>query len=168
MHDDDLDARLADASERLASLAAQLESGGPWPLAERFDHAPEAAWGPRETLAHLEEMLLYWLGEAERIIEAPDGDAAIGRAATDEVRLAIIERDRTLPVRELVARVRVGIDRWRARWTELDTGTRGRTGTHPRLGVVTVADVAGRFAVGHLEEHLDQLAASIGDKPATG
>ena len=168
MRDDDLDSRLAAATERLASLSDELETGGPWPLAERFDHAPEASWGPRETLAHLEEMLLYWLGEAERILQAPDGDAAIGRAATDEVRLAIIERDRTLPLRELVARVRVGIDRWRARWAELDAGSRGRTGTHPRLGVVTVTDVASRFAVGHLEEHLDQLAASIGDAPAAG
>ena len=168
MQDDDLDARLAAATARLAGLSANLQSGGPWPLAERFDHAPEASWGPRETLAHLEEMLLYWLGEAERILEAPDGGAAIGRAATDEVRLAIIERDRTLPLRELVARVRVGIDRWRERWAELDVGDRSRTGTHPRLGVVTVTDVAGRFAVGHLEEHLDQLAAAIGDGPAKG
>jgi len=168
MHDDDLDVRLAAAAERLASLAAALQSGGPWPLAERFDHSPEASWGPRETLAHLEEMLAYWLGEAERIIESPDDGAAIGRAATDDVRLAIIERDRTLPLRELVARVRVGIDRWRERWAELAAGDRRRTGTHPRLGVVTVTDVAGRFAVGHLEEHLDQLAAAIGDGPAKG
>ncbi len=168
MTDDDLDPRLAAADERLASLTADLESGGPWPLAERFDHSEEASWGPRETLAHLEEMLAYWLGEAERIVEAPDEGVAIGRVATDEVRLAIIERDRTLPLRELLARVRVGIDRWRERWAELDASTRDRTGTHPRLGVVTVTDVASRFAVGHLEEHLDQLAAAIGDKRANG
>jgi hypothetical protein len=163
MHDDDLDARLVAAKERLAGLASSLQSGAPWPLAERFDHSPEASWGPRETLAHLEEMLAYWLGEAERIVESPDEGVAIGRVATDEVRLAIIERDRTLPVRELVDRVRVGIDRWRDRWAELDAATRGRTGTHPRLGVVTVTDVASRFAVGHLEEHLDQLTTAIGN-----
>jgi DinB family protein len=162
MHDDDLDTRLSAAKERLAALSAELETGGPWPLAERFDHSPEASWGPRETLAHLEEMLAYWLGEAERIMESPDEGVAIGRVATDEIRLAIIERDRTLPFSELVARVRVGIDRWRERWAELDEGSRDRTGTHPRLGVVTVTDVASRFAVGHLEEHLDQLAAALG------
>lgn len=168
MPEDDLDVRMAAAKERLASLTGALASGGPWPLAERFDHSPEASWGPRETLAHLEEMLAYWLGEAERIMESPDDGVVIGRAATDDVRLAIIERDRRLPLRELVARVRVGIDRWRERWAELDTGDRGRTGTHQLLGVVTVTDVASRFAVGHLEEHLEQLAAAIGNPPAKG
>jgi hypothetical protein len=32
---------------------------------------------------------------------------------------------------------------------------------HVSLGVVTVTDVAVRFAVGHLEDHLDQLEAAI-------
>ena len=168
MTDDDLDPRLAAANERLASLATNLETGGPWPLADRFDHAPETEWGPRETLAHVEEMLAYWLGEAERIIETPDVGVPVGRVVTDDVRLAIIERDRTLPLRELIARVEAGIDRWRRRWPELDAARRGQTGTHPRLGTVTVGDLASRFAVGHLEEHLDQLEAAIRDRPTGG
>jgi hypothetical protein len=160
---DDLDQRLAAATERLDRLGASLQAGGPWPLAERFDHAPEASWGPRETLAHLEEMLLYWLGEAERILDDPAGGATLGRVATNDVRLAIIERDRTLPIRELVARVRVGIERWRRYLQDLDPASRDRTGTHVTLGTVTVNDVATRFAVSHLEDHLDQLADAIGD-----
>jgi hypothetical protein len=158
---DDLDQRLAAASERLDGLGASLQAGGRWPLAERFDHSPEAAWGPRETLAHLEEMLPYWLGETERILDDPAGTASLGRAATNDIRLAIIERDRTLPIRELVARVQAGIERWRRRWPELDAASRGRTGLHVSLGVVTVTDIAVRFAVGHLEDHLDQLEAAI-------
>ena len=168
MADDDLDARLAAAGERLSDLTRQLQTGGPWPLAERFDHSPEASWGPRETLAHVEEMLAYWLGEAERILDSSEEAPAFGRVATDDVRLAIIERDRTLPIRELAARVEVGIDRWRRRWAELDTASRARTGTHPTLGAVTVRDLATRFAMGHLEDHLDQVAASIADRPAPG
>ena len=159
---DALEARLAAASDRLAGLGEKLRSGGPWPLAERFDHAPEATWGPRETLAHLEEMLPYWLGEAERIVEDPSGGAPLGRAATNDIRLAIIERDRTLPIRELVARVQAGIERWQSRWPELDDTSRALTGTHVTLGTVTVTDVATRFAVGHLEDHLDQLEGAIG------
>lgn len=165
MHDDDFDARLAAAGERLTRLRSRLESGGPWPLAERFDHAPEASWGPRETLAHLEEMLGYWLGEIERILEVPVGAPAFGRVATDDLRVAIIERDRTLPIRELVARVQAGIERWRGRWAELDDPSHRRTGTHPKLGVMTVTDIANRMAAGHLEEHLDQLAAALDDAP---
>jgi hypothetical protein len=161
MSDDDFDRRLAAAGTRVDSLATALQ-GRAWPLAERFDHAPEASWGPRETLAHLEEMLTFWLGEAERLLEAGDDTVTFGRVATDDVRLAIIERDRTLPVHELVARVHVGIERWRRRWAELDDASRARRGIHPTLGALTVADIATRFAVGHLEDHLDQLAASVG------
>jgi len=40
-------------AERLAGYRADLEGASRWPLAERFDHAPEASWGPREVLAHL-------------------------------------------------------------------------------------------------------------------
>lgn len=166
MNADDIDARLAAAAGRLAGMDGALRAGAPWPLSTRFDHSPEAAWGPPEILAHLEEMLAFWLGQAERILEGLDESTPFGRVATDDVRLAIIERDRTLPMRELVARVHVGIDRWRRRWAELDSEHRERAGTHPSLGVLTVTDVATRFTVGHLEDHLDQLAAALDDAPA--
>jgi hypothetical protein len=163
--DDELDGRLAAAGDRLASLSTILQARGPWPLAERFDHAPEASWGPLETLAHLAEMLPYWLGEAERILDAAEPPATIGRMATDDVRLALIARDRTLPPRELVARVQAGIERWRGRWASLDPSERGRVGNHVTLGSVTVADIATRFAVGHLEDHLVQLESTLTDPP---
>jgi len=168
MSDDQLDRRLAAAGARLAGLGRALEDGGPWALAARFDHAPEAAWGPREVLAHLGEMLPYWLDEAERILAAADELAPFGRTATNAQRLAIIERDRTLPTQELVARVRVGIERWRRRWAELDKAGRGHGGVHVALGALTVADVATRFAVGHLEDHLDQLAETVGGDATAG
>lgn len=168
MCEDELDRRLAAASGRLADLGGALQDGGPWALAARFDHSPEAAWGPREILAHLEEMLPYWLGEAERILDSTEEPAAFGRVTTDDVRLAIIDRDRTLPQRELVARVQAGIGRWRRRWAELDTVSREREGAHVTLGGLTVTDIATRFAVGHLEDHLDQLTAAVGGDPTPG
>jgi len=168
MSDDDLDRRLAAAGGRLTDLGAALEHAGPWALAERFDHAPETTWGPRETLAHLEEMLPFWLGEAERVLEADGQPMTFGRVATDDVRLALIGRDRTLPMRELLARVHNGIDRWRRRWAELDAASRARRGTHTTLGELSVADIATRFTVGHLEDHLDQLAATLSDRPPRG
>lgn len=166
MNEDWLERRLGKATERLTGLGLVLQEGAPWPLAQRFDHAPEASWGPPEILAHLGEMLPYWLGEAERILDAVDGPAAFGRVPTDDRRLAIIERDRTLPLRELVARVQVGIERWRLRWAELDLASRERAGNHVALGRLTVVDIATRFVVGHVEDHLDQLAAAPGDHPA--
>lgn len=168
MHDDDLDQRLARAGARLATLGAAVQAGGPWPLAVRFDHTPEASWGPREILAHLEEMLPYWLGETERVLDAGDAPVTFGRVATNELRLALIERDRTLPLRELVARVHVGLERWRRRWAELDSGSRTRAGSHVALGELTVADVATRFVADHVDAHLDQLAATLSGDPAPG
>jgi hypothetical protein len=165
---DTFDSRLAAAADRLAGFAPALTSGGSWPLAERFDTAPEAAWGPPEVLAHLEEMLPYWLGEVERIIDMHEGPAPFGRVATDEIRLSVIARDRTLPLRELVARIDSDIARWRRRWAALDDEERARIGVHPRLGEMSVTAAAERFAADHLEEHLDQLAGLMagGDVPA--
>jgi hypothetical protein len=168
MSDDAFMKRMDAAADRLTDLGNVLERGGPWPLADRFDHAPEASWGPRETLAHMEEMLAFWLGEAERILDSPDASVSFGRMATDDVRLAIIARDRALPIRELLARVRNGLDRWRQRWAELDDSDRGRRGTHVTLGDLTVSDVASRFVAGHVEDHLDQLLATLGDQPLPG
>jgi hypothetical protein len=166
MSNDQLDQRLGAASNRLAGLSPSLQAGEPWALATRFDHAPEAAWGPREILAHVGEMLSFWLAEAERVLGASDGPPQFGRTATDEARLASIEHDRRLALGELEARVQLGIDRWRRRLAELDPARRARTGIHVTRGEMTVADIATRLVVGHLEEHVDQLAGAVGGEPA--
>lgn len=164
--EDDLDGRLAVAGARLAALGIALEDGGPWPLADRFDHAPEASWGPHENLAHMAEMLPYWLGEADRVLAGTADPVPFGRVATDGVRLANITRERTRPIPELVTLVQAGIDRWRLWLAELDEAGRSRRGVHATLGEMAVTDIATRFAVGHLENHLDQLAASLDAGPA--
>jgi hypothetical protein len=154
----DFDSRLAAVAERLSGFQPALEGAASWPLAERFDHAPEASWGPRELLAHLEEMFAFWLGEAERVVDMTSGPEPFGRVATEEVRVAVIARDRTLPIRELLARIFVGIDRWRRRWAELSDAERARTGLHPTQGELSVTDLATRFVADHAEGHLDDLA----------
>jgi hypothetical protein len=158
--DDDLDRRLAAASERLATLSADLRARAPWPLAARFDHTPEASWGPPEILAHLEEMLPFWLGEAERIMAANE-PIPFGRVATDERRLAIIDRDRRLPIDELLTRVQRGIEEWRRAIAGIDVAARAHQGIHPTLGVLDIDAIAIRFAVSHVEDHLDQLADAL-------
>ena len=122
MSTEDLTARIAAARARLASLRPAVVAGAPWPLAERFDHAPEASWGPPEVLAHVAEMLPYWLGEVERIVGDPTGSVPFGRIGTDALRIGIIERDRALPVSELFERIEIGLDRWTARVADPDGG----------------------------------------------
>ena len=68
----DLPSRLAAAAVRLAATRPAIVERAPWPLAERFDDAPEAEWGPPEVLAHVAEMIPFWQGEIERIIATSD------------------------------------------------------------------------------------------------
>ena len=78
-----------------------------------------------------------------RLAAASDRLAGLGNPPSErwpmDVRLAIIERDRPLPLRGLVARVQVVIERWRRRWAELDEASRGEPGVHVTLGRLTAA-----------------------------
>jgi len=151
----DLGRRLAGARDRLVELRPSVAEGEPWPLAERFGTEPEASWGPREVLAHVAEMLPYWLGELERVV-ASDG-AAFGRTGTDPLRLGTIERDRTLPLSALYGRIDIAVEAWLQRLADLDSQAFTRTGSHPRLGAVPASTIVDRFVVGHLEEHAEQI-----------
>jgi hypothetical protein len=152
--------RLGSATRAIVDMEPKIEALGPWPLADHFGTEPEASWGPPELLAHVGEMLPYWLGEIERIVEtAPAADPVpFGRVSDDPVRLAIIGRDRTVPLHELLARVSADGRRVAARLREIDRGeTAGRIGLHPRLGEMTLPDIGQRFLALHAAEHVLQL-----------
>lgn len=147
-----------------AGLAPRVEAGDPWPLAEDFGTGPEASWGPREVLAHVEEMLPFWLGELERVVDdrAPAGPVPFGRVADDTARLGIIDRDRSLPLRILFERIDAGLRDWADRLATLSDDDRGRIGLHPRLGEMPSTGILERFVVGHAEDHVAQLEAILG------
>lgn len=154
--------RLAAAVGGILDLGPRVVAGAPWPLAAVYGTEDEASWGPPEVLAHLEEMLPYWLGEAERILDgAGDAPVPFGRVAADPVRIGIIGRDRTLPPRELLARIEADGARTAARMRALSGADAAREGLHPRLGVMTVATLFERFAVTHVEEHVEQLRSLL-------
>jgi hypothetical protein len=157
---DDLVERLSAATTAMLGLRERMAQGEPWPLADVYGNEPEASWGPRELLAHVTEMIPFWLGEAERVLEGATAGrepVPFGRSATDSTRLAIIGRDRTLPLRELLARLEADSGRLGARMRTFDGRDGGRVGLHPRLGEMTVVGMLDRFVVGHLEGHVEQL-----------
>ena len=80
---DDLAGRLDAAAAALKDFTPAIAAGEPWPLTDVYGPGPESAWGPRELLAHVGEMLPFWLGEIELIVDAGVGadDAAGGAAA---------------------------------------------------------------------------------------
>ena len=150
--------RIAAARRAYAELAPRVMAGEPWALAEDYGTGPEASWGPREVLAHVEEMLPFWLGEMEHVIDG-DGSAPMpfGRTADDPVRIAIIERDRRLPLRVLFRRIDDGLRAWEERIPTLTDQETSRVGLHPRLGEMPAPAILERFVTGHAEDHIAQL-----------
>ena len=168
MSDDTSTQRLQATGHRLDQLRPRIDAGAPWPLAARFDHDPEAAWGPMELLAHVTEMLPYWLGEVERVLAGPAEPVPFGRVGTDPVRIALIGRDRTLPTGELYTRIDSWLERWSHRLASLTPAQRAKLGLHPRLGEMTVEAIVERMIVHHLDEHVDQLESILGKQPQPG
>jgi DinB family protein len=158
---DELIGRIERATEAIASKRGRVQAGEPWPLSAQFGTEPEASWGPREALAHVTEMLPFWLGEIERILAGPTEPVPFGRVASNELRIGVIERDRSLPLRELFGRLESDAERLTRRLGELSPAEAERTGLHPTLGVLTVRGAAERFVAGHLEDHAAQIAAIL-------
>jgi hypothetical protein len=154
---DELLGRLADANARFTALRPALDLGEPWPLADAFGIEPEASWGPPEVLAHVSEMLRYWLGEIERVIAGAPEPVSFGRLAADELRIGIIGRDRTLPLNEHFSRIAGDIRRYRERLPTLTPDELAKVGVHPVAGEIAVLGMVERFAVRHMEEHAEQL-----------
>jgi hypothetical protein len=146
----------------MLTMKRRVEHAGPWPLAELYGTEAEAHWGPPELLAHVDEMLPYWLGHAERIIDGRGGvDGAppvpFGRTAEDPIRIGVIGRDREMPLRELFSRLATEAPRVAARLRSMSAVEAGFVGAHPVRGQLNVAGLFERFIIGHLEEHVRQL-----------
>jgi DinB superfamily len=158
---DDIADRLLEAHGRLDALRPGVEAGAPWPASDNFGHEPESTWNPPELLAHVAEMLTYWMDQIERILEGYPEPVSFGRVATDEDRIAAIGRERARPVGELFDQVASGAQRAAARLRELPDGQLERRGTHPTLGEMTVSGVAERMFIRHLGEHEEQLRSIL-------
>ena len=156
---DELGDRLHAAAANLEGLRGRVVAREPLPLSDDYGTEPESHWGPKEVLAHVAEMLPFWLEQIDAILATPEGGdpPSFGRVSTDPNRLARIGADRALPADELFDRAAAGaadVERRAADWTAAE---QARSGVHPRLGEMTVPAILDRFIVGHLEEHVRQL-----------
>jgi hypothetical protein len=144
----------------LTALQAQrsrVEAAAPFPLSENIRHEPEAYWYPPEVLAHLTEMLPFWFGEVERIMAGGPEPVPFGRIASNELRVGVIARDRTLPLRELYARVESLVERAIARLGEMTDADLDRQGDRQGRGIVTIGQIMNDSMAGHLMEHVRQI-----------
>ena len=87
---------------------------------------------PAELLAHLAEMVPYWMGQIERILEGYPEPVPFGRVQTDKERIAAIGRDRALPVGELFDRIAARTAAAAGRLGELSAEQIKRRGTYRR------------------------------------
>lgn len=152
----------------LAALKAQqprVESAAPFPISDNILHEPEAYWYPPEVLAHLTEMLPYWLGEVERMLAGGPEPVPFGRVASNELRTGVIARDRTLPFRELYARIESTVNRAVARLGEMRDEDLDRQGDRQGRGIVTVGQIMNDSMAGHLMEHVRQIDDLLANPP---
>lgn len=167
---DSLADRLDAAVTAMTELGPAIAAGEPWALTEVYGPGPESLWGPREVLAHVAEMLPYWLGEIELIVDAGVDEAGVaagteppgfGRLEDDPIRVQIIGRDRAFPGRELLGRVEAEGRRVARRFRVLTDAETGRVGRHVTRGNLAIGDIAERLIVGHIEGHVAQLRNTV-------
>ena len=158
--------RLEASRSALMGLRTGVERREPWPLSAAYGAEPESSWGPKEVLAHVAEMVPYWLAQIESVLAGPAEPVPFGRVATDPDRIERIGHDRSLPAEELFRRIDEAVTNVSARLDRLDDADRARRGVHPRLGEMTVEAIGVRFIIGHLDEHVRQLEAVL--EPDTG
>jgi hypothetical protein len=163
---DDLARRIRDAGTQLGGLRGALVAGEPWPLSEHWGTEPEADWGPREILAHLDEMLVFWVEQLKHVLA---GDPAVatpfGRVASDPRRLARIEEERRMSSDALLDEIGIGADRAATFAASLSAADGKRRGLHATRGEILVGESIERFLVTHFEEHIDQLRGVLDRRP---
>ena len=148
----------AERARRLQAAAGRIRASAVvLPDDALTDPDPDSGerWDRGQVLAHVAEMLPYWAQQAELV--AAGRQASFGRVRSDPDRIAAIERDRRDDPRRLLARVDDGVAALLDLVDRLDAEALARTGRHPALGDMTVAELIDLFAVAHLEEHADQL-----------
>jgi hypothetical protein len=163
--DEEFEHRLEASRAALAGLRETVAGREPWQLSQAYGAEPESDWGPKEVLAHVAEMVPYWLGQIEAVRTAPADAVPFGRVATDPERIDRIGRDRMLAAGELFDRIDRGLADVVALQGRLDADAWARRGSHSRLGEMTIEGIVERFVVGHLEEHVRQLEEILAPGP---
>lgn len=145
-------ARLDAVRDRLHALAAR-ELRGLTPA----DPSTGERWESGQVWAHLAEFGDYWLDELDCVLHATKWPVPFGRVKTDAGRIAAIERDRSVAVPELVARIDRSMARLEDQLRRMTNYDWEKTGLHSTLGVMSIDDQLQHFHIGHYEEHADQL-----------
>ena len=151
----DFERRLAAVRTRLGTLAHQRLDGLTAP-----DPQTGERWDAAQVWAHLDELIPYWIAQAEKVLAGQAGDPVpFGRTASNPARGDAIEQNRQRGITALWHDVREDLNDLRAFLAGVpDRGWQAR-GMHPTRGVMTVEQIVEVTLLGHIEEHVAQLEA---------
>ncbi|WP_134698610.1 DinB family protein [Ammoniphilus sp. YIM 78166] len=120
------------------------------------------AWSVQEVLCHVEEAIPYWLGEIQRVVEAPGMEW--GRGLQHEGRLeAVAKADQRLvsDVAEGIRKTKEEVERVLGGLTDEALAIEAPS-RNPRFGTKALSFVVDHLLVEHLETHLRQINRNVG------
>ncbi len=148
--------RLLAVNDQLQKVLSPTDVGRTWP-----EPPADADWTAPQILAHLVEMIPYWLDHCRRIIAAQGEPPPFGRLLDAPERLEGVERGAALTPGELLPQAEAEIRAAAAAIRAMSPAERGKIGLHIRRGEMSVADVIEVFIVAHAEDHLAQLREAL-------
>jgi hypothetical protein len=147
---------------RLDAVLGQLHAhaaSGPLAGLTEPDEPGGEQWEQSDVWAHLAEIIGYWVPQVRKVAaEGTSEPAPFGRTKKDAGRVGYITSHRDEPVATHVARLDASASELRALLLDLPDEAWSASGLHETRGVMSMFRIVDEFAVGHLEEHEEQLA----------
>ncbi|MDH6124061.1 DinB family protein [Kitasatospora sp. GP82] len=148
---------------RLDAALTELTALAQAPATDRLTEADKATgeqWRLGQAWAHVAEFPGYWTAEMCGVLAAPaDSVPSFGRTLDDERRLEAVLVENARTGTEVLPRLTGDVGTLRTLLGLLPDEAWDRRGVHAVHGVMTVEEIVDEFLVGHLEEHVEQIAS---------
>jgi uncharacterized damage-inducible protein DinB len=152
-----------DQAQRLENVYQDLEVILQRPeAAGRLRTAPgEGEWSAMQILAHMVEMIPYWLSHCQMVIAAEGELPQIGRSLDAPERLEGVERASTEDLEGLLGQLETEVRVAAAAIRQMSTAEREKKAVYLNGDELTVADILEIFIVSHSESHFSQLEEAV-------
>jgi uncharacterized damage-inducible protein DinB len=121
----------------------------------------EGEWSAMAALAHVAEILPYWSRQAREVAARDRDNQPFGRTHEDPDRIAAVEQHAHDRLDEVLPRLAAGLEEAAATLRAIPPEGWARTARHARRGEMTVEQAVDGFLVAHVEEHVQQIEATL-------
>lgn len=121
----------------------------------------EEAWSVQEIVAHVEEVIPYWLNELERVRQTPGVEW--GRGLQDEARLAAVAKAGERSASDMLAKIegmKTLVSEKLSGVTEEELKQESPS-RNPRFGTKPAQFIVDHLLVEHLAKHLGQIERNM-------